>query len=314
MVGTLSLEGGQADVRITLGPFTHSPGKAVPCKAGPTCGFEAGIMRSVVGTLFGITFVLGAGTAAADQPHAWQLGLQEGATALKRQIEWFHDDLLMWIIGAICVFVLGLLAYVLFHFHSTRNPTPSNTTHHTLIEVVWTVVPVLILLVIAIPSFRLLFLEDRIPEAGLTVKVTAHQWYWEYTYPDNGDLSVISNIIEGADLKPGDLRLLEVDNRMVVPVNTTVRLQITSGDVIHSWLMPSFAVQRYAIPGRLNETWFRADREGVFYGQCNQICGIRHGYMPIAVEVVSQDRFKSWVEKQKTASLNDPSIAVAAAR
>lgn len=225
----------------------------------------------------------------------------------------FHGFLLV-LITLITLFVLALLVYVIVRFRESRNPTPSQTTHNTLIEVLWTVIPVLILVVMAVPSFKLLYFVDRTHDAELTLKITGHQWYWSYEYPDNGNFQFDSNMVQEADLKPGQLRLLETDNHIVLPVDTNVRILVTSGDVMHSWFLPPAGVQMYAIPGRLNETWVRLEREGTFHGQCNQICGINHGFMPIEIEAVSKDKFKQWAtEAQKKFARvdGDPAVRVA---
>jgi cytochrome c oxidase subunit 2 len=236
-----------------------------------------------------------AGRAVPDQ-----IGMQLPVTEVGRYIVWFHDDLLMPIITLISLFVLALLLYAVWRFNEKANPTPSKTTHNTLIEVVWTVLPVLILVVIAIPSFRLLTLELVVPPADVSVKVTASQWHWNYTYPkDAGGFNFDSYMKEEADLKPGDLRLLAVDNEAVVPVNKIVKLEVTSADVIHSFIIQSFGVRIDAVPGRNNETWFKAEREGVYYGQCSKICGKDHAFMPIAFRVVSEDAYKAWLADAK---------------
>jgi cytochrome c oxidase subunit II len=240
------------------------------------------------------------GTAVADEPHPWQMGLQEAASPVKHAMDSFHS-LLTVIITLIVIFVAALLAYCAIRFNAKRNPVPSKTAHHTLLEVAWTVLPVIILIVVAVPSFKLLYLAERVPQADMTIKVTGRQWYWDYEYPDQGNIAFSSYIIQEADLKPGQRRLLEVDNRVVVPVNTTVRLLVTAGDVIHSWAIPAFGVKKDGMPGRINETWFKAEREGVYYGQCSEICGTNHGFMPIAVEVVSKEKFDAWVAKAKVA-------------
>ena len=191
--------------------------------------------------------------------------MQPPATVVGERLSSFHDVLLI-IIALITAFVLGLLAYVIVRFNHQRNPAPSRTTHNTVIEMLWTVVPVLILVSIAIPSFKLMYYMDRVPNPDMTIKVTGHQWYWSYEYPDQNGLSFDSNLIPDAELKPGQKRLLDVDNPLVVPANTTIRVQVTATDVIHSWFMPSFGVQEYAIIGRLNESWMKIEREGTYYG------------------------------------------------
>jgi cytochrome c oxidase subunit 2 len=236
--------------------------------------------------------------AGIGQPSDWQLGLQQAATPVMDNIIWFHNFLL-YIICTIVAFVLVLLVVVMVRFNARSNPVPSRTTHNTLIEVVWTVVPVLILVAIAVPSFRLLFFQLNIPEADLTVKVTGKQWYWSYSYPDNGKFEFDSLMLQDKDRKAGQPRLLAVDNEMVVPVNKVIRVQTTASDVIHSFAVPSFGIKIDAIPGRLNETWFKAEREGVYYGQCSELCGKNHAFMPIAVRVVSEREFTAWVEDAK---------------
>jgi len=242
--------------------------------------------------------------AALGQPQPWQLGLQLPATPVAHGITSLHT-FLMWIITLITLFVLALLLMVVVKFNAKANPVPSKTTHNTLIEVAWTVVPVLILIAIAIPSFRLLYLQRDIPEADMTVKAIGNQWFWSYEYPDNGEISFDSIIKQDSELLPGEPRLLAVDNAMVVPVGKTVRLIVTGNDVIHSWTIPSFGVKIDAIPGRLNEDWFRAEQEGVFYGQCSELCGKDHAFMPIEVKVVPEADFNAWVEKTKSAGLSD---------
>jgi cytochrome c oxidase subunit 2 len=239
-----------------------------------------------------------AATGWAAEPRPWQLGMQEPATPVQSEIHYFHNWLLV-TITLITIFVLGLMLYVMWRFHHTRNPVPTRTTHNTFIEIAWTVVPVLILVGIAIPSFRLMYYMDRAADADMTIKVTAHQWYWTYAYPDQGDLSFDSNIIPDKDLKPGQKRLLEVDNPLVVPVGATVRVLVTGTDVIHSWFVPSFGVQQYAIAGRNNEAWFRVERPGAYYGECNQICGINHAFMPIKVVAVAKPDFDKWLGEAK---------------
>jgi cytochrome c oxidase subunit 2 len=187
----------------------------------------------------------------------------------------------------------------MIRFNAGRNPTPSRTTHNTLIEVAWTVVPVVILIVIAVPSFKLLFKQLDLPPADLTVKATGNQWFWSYTYPDNGNFEFNSILVPDDKLKPGQPRLLTVDNELVVPVNKNVRVQTIGADVIHSFAVPSFGIKIDSVPGRLNETWFKATREGVYYGQCSELCGRDHAFMPIAVRVVSEQQFNDWLADAK---------------
>jgi cytochrome c oxidase subunit 2 len=235
--------------------------------------------------------------AGIGQPSNWQLGLQQAATPVMENIIWFHDFLL-WIITGITVFVLALLLIVIVRFNARSNPTPSRTTHNTLIEVIWTLVPVMILVTIAVPSFKLLFLQQTIPPADLTVKATGKQWYWTYTYPDD-KFEFDSLMLKDDERKPDQPRLLAVDNEMVVPVNKVVRVQVIGADVIHAFAVPSFGIKIDAIPGRLNETWFQATREGVYYGQCSELCGKDHAFMPIAVRVLNERDYAAWVEQAK---------------
>jgi cytochrome c oxidase subunit II len=241
----------------------------------------------------------GSARAALGQPVDWQLGMQDAGSPVMEDIVWFHDYLLLGIITAIALFVLLLLIIVMIRFNAGRNPTPSRTTHNTLIEVLWTAIPVLILVVIAIPSFKLLFYQLNLPPAELTVKATGNQWFWSYTYPDNGNFEFNSILVPDDKLKPGQPRLLTVDNEMVVPVNKNVRVQTIGADVIHSFAVPSFGIKIDSIPGRLNETWFKATREGVYYGQCSELCGRDHAFMPIAVRVVSEQQFNDWLTDAK---------------
>ena len=257
------------------------------------------------GSFVGLAFCLGLnGAALAGQPRPWQLGFQEAATPVMRDIVALHDFLLG-IIIVIALFVTALMIYVMWRFNAKRNPVPTTTTHNTKIEVLWTVIPVIILVVIAIPSFRLLYFSDVVPKADLTVKAIGHQWYWSYEYPDHGNFSFDSVMIPDDEIKAGQLRLLEVDNRVVVPINKTVRVIVTADDVLHAWAVPAIGVKIDAVPARLNETWFKADREGVYYGQCSELCGTNHGYMPIRVDVVSQEKFDAWVKKARKEFAND---------
>ena len=234
----------------------------------------------------------------------WQLGFQEAASPVMEHLARLHDGLLMWTITGITLFVLLATLYICVRFHRRNHPVSSKTTHNTLREVAWTVVPVCILVAIAIPSLRVHYFMERAPEAEMTLKVTGRQWYWSYEYPDFGNFGFDSYMVKDEELKPGQVRLLEVDNRVVVPVDTVVRVQLTGADVIHSWAVPAFGVKKDAMPGRLNETWFKATQTGVFYGQCSELCGVGHGFMPIAVDVVSKEAFSAWVKgKQKEAGL-----------
>ncbi|MGF6307295.1 cytochrome c oxidase subunit 2 [Bradyrhizobium sp. i1.8.4] len=256
----------------------------------------------------GMAFVA-AGPASAEmgQPAPWEHTLQEGATPVMENIIWFHNFLLV-LITVITLFVLALLIIVVVKFNAKANPVPSRTTHNTLIEVAWTLIPVLILVGIAVPSFRLLFLELDVPKPDLTVKVTGKQWYWSYAYPDNGKFEFDSLLDK--DKQP---RLLGVDNEMVVPVNKVVRIQTTGADVIHSFAVPAFGVKIDSVPGRLNESWFKATKTGVFYGQCSELCGKDHAFMPIAVRVVSDQEFATWVEGAKKKFATNPANSYASA-
>ena len=255
--------------------------------------------NSVLRILPALCALAAPGAAAAAKPQPWQTGFQTAATPLMERISSFHDLLLV-IITLISVFVLALLAYVIFRFNEKANPKPSRVTHNTTLEVLWTVVPAVILVVIAVPSFKLLYYSDVVPKADMTIKATGNQWYWTYQYPDHGGFEFDSNIIPDEELKKGQPRLLAVDNRIVVPVDAVVRLQVTASDVLHAWAMPSFGVKIDAVPGRLNETWFGpVAKEGVYYGQCSELCGAKHGFMPIAVEVVSKTGFERWAAKAR---------------
>ena len=252
-------------------------------------------------TILALLAGVGAAQAGLGQPSPWQLGFQQSASEVMDRITSFHDYLLYWITG-ITAFVLLLLVIVILRFNARANPNPSRTTHNTLIEVLWTLIPIGILMAIAVPSFKLLFLQLNLPPADLTVKATGKQWYWSYSYPDHGKFEFDSLMLQEVDrkkLQPEPPRLLGVDNEMVVPVNKIVRVITTGADVIHAFALPAFGVKIDSIPGRINETWFKATREGVFYGQCSELCGKDHAFMPIAVRVVSEDAFAAWVDEAK---------------
>jgi cytochrome c oxidase subunit II len=265
------------------------------------------VLSRLIGVATGALAVLtGGGAAVAQimgQPHPKQLGLQQAATPVMEDLTTFHDALLV-VITVITVFVLALLVICMVRFNRRANPTPSRTTHNTLVEVIWTVVPIMILTGIAIPSFKLLFYQQNIPPADLTIKAQGNQWYWTYSYPDNGNFQFDSRMLDDAERpkqKPAEPRLLAVDNDIVVPVNKVVRVQVTAdaAGVIHSFAVPSFGIKIDAVPGRLNETWFKAEREGIYYGQCSELCGRDHAFMPIAVRVMSEADFAKWVEDAK---------------
>jgi cytochrome c oxidase subunit 2 len=273
------------------------------------------VLKRLIAFIVTIGAVLGTGAAlaASGQPEPWQLGMQQGATPVMDNIIWFHN-FLVWAITAITLFVLVLLIIVVVKFNSRSNPTPSRTTHNTTIEVIWTVVPVLILVTIAVPSFRLLFFQLNPPKADVTVKATGKQWFWSYSYPDS-KFEFDSLMVQEKDLKPGQPRLLAVDNEMVVPVNKVVHVLTTGADVIHAFAVPAFGIKIDAIPGRINETWFKAEREGIYYGQCSELCGKDHAFMPIMVRVVNDRDYTAWIEQAKKKYATDDShpTAVAAA-
>jgi len=253
------------------------------------------IMKFILLSIF--TFLLGS-KALAEQPKNWQLGYQKSVTSVMDDLVFMHDYILLPIITAISVFVLFLILYAVWKFKASKNPNPTKTSHNTLLEVLWTVIPCLILVVIAIPSFKLLYKQDVIPKADITIKAIGYQWYWGYEYPDQ-KIAFEASMIETKDLKPGQPRLLATDKHVVVPVNKVVKVLITANDVLHAWALPAFGVKRDAVPGRINETWFKAEKEGIFYGQCSELCGIKHAFMPITVEVVSEEKYKEWVEMAK---------------
>lgn len=234
---------------------------------------------------------------AAAKPVAWQLGLQESASPIMDKIHDLHN-LLMIVITGVAVVVTALLAFVIIRFRASKNPIPSKTSHHTLLEVVWTLIPVFILAIIAVPSFKLMYYADQPVKADITVKVTGHQWYWSYEFPDQG-INFDSYMIKDEDLKPGQLRLLEVDNPLILPADTIVRVLVTSADVLHSWAIPSMGIKQDSVPGRTREIWLKIKKEGVYYGQCSELCGMQHGFMPIAIHAVSKGDFHTWLEKNK---------------
>jgi len=258
--------------------------------------------------IFGILLAsAGAAWAGMGQPTPWQMDFQDAASPVMQDVADFHFFLL-WVIAAISAFVLVLLLICIVRFNSRANPTPSRTTHNTPIEILWTIVPVIILAAIAVPSFRLLFVQLEIPKPDLTVKVTGKQWFWSYSYPDS-NFEFDSLMVPEKDLKPGQLRLLAVDNEMVVPVNKVVHVLVTGADVIHSFAVTSFGIRMDAVPGRVNETWFKATTEGVFYGQCSELCGKDHSFMPIAVRVVNESEFNKWLSGAKQKYAIDTSAA-----
>lgn len=240
-----------------------------------------------------------AGPAMAAGAEDWQLGFVPAASLTAEEIHWFNDFILLPIIVFIVVFVMALLAYVMWRFSEKRNPAPSKTTHNTTIEVLWTAVPVMILIVIAIPSFKLLYFADRIEAADITLKAIGRQWYWSYQYPDYGDFEFDATMIPDDELQPGQKRLLDTDNPVVLPVETNIRLLITASDVLHAFALPAMGIKLDAVPGQVNETWMRINEEGTYYGQCSELCGSGHAYMPITVKAVSKPEFEAWIERAK---------------
>ena len=234
----------------------------------------------------------------ANQPKDWQLGFQNAASDSMRDIVSFHNNLLLPIIIAISVFVLFLMLYACIRFRASANPNPSKRTHNVTVEILWTLIPCLILIVMAVPSFKILYKQDTIPKADLTIKAVGYQWYWGYEYPDE-NIIFDSYMIEEKDLRADQPRLLAVDNEVVVPVNKVVKVLITANDVLHAWALPAFGVKRDAVPGRINETWFKAEKEGTYYGQCSELCGIKHAFMPITVKVVSEEDYQEWLSEAR---------------
>ena len=245
-------------------------------------------------TIFLTFFVSKLNASATD----WQLSFQNPATDLMKEVVTLHNGILI-VMTVITLFVLFLLFYVSFRFSAKRNPVPSTTTHNTIIEILWTAIPIVILVVMAIPSFKLLYKQEKSDSYDMTVKVIGHQWYWEYEYPDHGNFYFESYMIEEEDLQKGDLRLLTVDNPLVIPANKNIQILITAGDVLHSWAMPSMGIKTDAVPGRLNETWINVKEPGTYRGQCSEICGRGHGFMPVVVKVLPENEFMAWVNQAK---------------
>jgi cytochrome c oxidase subunit 2 len=246
-----------------------------------------------------------------------QIGFQEAVTPIAREMHFFHNAILMPIITLITLFVAALLGWVIYRFNEKANPVPSRTTHHTMLEVAWTILPVLILFIIAIPSMKLLTNELVVPKSDMTLKVTGKQWFWSYEYPkdQDGGFAFDSYLLKGDDLKQGDIRQLSVDNVAVVPLNKVIHVLVTGADVIHSFVVPSFGVRIDAVPGRMNETWFKAEKEGIYYGQCSKLCGKDHAFMPIAFRVVSPEAYTAWLAdaKKKFAAAETKPIHLAGA-
>lgn len=273
-----------------------------------------------LGILGVLSTMAGLGIASSVQaqpivgvPHDWQTGFPASYTPLQEKVASLNDLLLV-IISLICALVLALLLYAVWRFHASRNPVPATTTHNTVIEIAWTVIPILILVIIAIPSFRLLYYGDKAVDPAFTVKVVGHQWYWSYEYPDQGNFVVDSRILSEADRvkqKPTVPRLLAVDEEMVIPKGTTIRIIGTAADFMHGWTVPGFGIKKTVIPGRLNEGWINVLNEGYYFGQCSQICGNNHSFMPIAIRVVSKPEFDKWVEQKKKSAGLAPATDVA---
>ncbi len=259
-----------------------------------------------------IGLAVGSGEAIAAQPEPWQLNFQPAASPVMEQVESLHD-LLLWIITLVSIFVLALLLYACLRFRAARNASPSRRTHHTLLEIAWTALPVLILVVIAIPSFKLLYFMDRVEEPEMTIKAIGHQWYWSYEYPDDGNFTFDAYMIADQDLQEGQLRLLTTDNAVVLPVETDIRVLITATDVLHSWAVPAFGVKTDGVPGRVNETWLRIEEPGMYYGQCSELCGDFHGFMPIMVRAVGKEEFEAWTQlaREQFARASDVEVDVA---
>lgn len=256
---------------------------------------ERGIARAAVV----VASAAAAGEAlAAGKAEPWALNLQDPASPVMEKVHDFHNLLLVIQFG-IVAFVLAILGYIIFRFNATRNPEPSKTAHNTVLEIIWTAVPIVILVIIAVPSLKLLYYSNKTHDPEMTLKVTAHQWYWSYNYPDHGDFGFDSVPVATEELQPGQPRLLAVDNPIVLPVGTNIQVLIATDDVIHNWAVPALGLKTDATPGRINETWVRIDKEGTYYGMCSELCGVNHYYMPIQIEAVSKERFAEWAAKAK---------------
>jgi len=251
---------------------------------------------------------------ANGEPHPWGINLQRAFSPVMEDVHDFHHLLLI-IIVSVTVLVLGVLAYVIVRFNAKRNPVPSRTSHNTLLEVVWTAVPIMILVIIAIPSLRLLYFSAKAADPEMTLKVTGHQWYWSYTYPDQEDMTFDSIPVAAEELKPGQPRLLAVDNPVVLPVDTTVQILVTADDVIHNFAVPALGLKKDAVPGRINETWVKITEPGTYYGMCSELCGVNHYFMPIQIEALSKEDYQAWTKqaKEQFASKNDPATSLARA-
>ena len=260
------------------------------------------LIRKISSLFYSLFFLMLVAPVSAEEAvgvsKPWQMGFREAASPVMERIVDFHNFLMI-ISVAIAVFVTVLLGYVMIRFRASKNPNPSKRTHNTFVEVLWTVIPIIILVVMVVPSFRLLYYMDKTAEPEMTLKAIGHQWYWSYEYPDHGDFIFDSIMIEESDLKPGQERLLHTDNEVVLPINTNIKVLVTADDVIHNWALPSFGIKMDAVPGQLNETWVNITRPGIYYGMCSELCGVRHSFMPITVRAVTKEKFSEWVEKAK---------------
>jgi cytochrome c oxidase subunit 2 len=245
-----------------------------------------------------VLFITASSASATGKAEPWQFGFQEAASPIAARLSEFHDLLLV-VIFSISIFVAALMVYVCLRYRRSVNPNPSKNSHNMRLEFIWIAVPFIIVCMLVVPSFKVLYYVDGEVEADMTLKVVGNQWYWGYQYPDNGDIAFDSYMLKEDELKEGDLRLLSVDNPVVLPINTTVRIQLTAADVIHAWAVPSLGIKRDAVPGRLNETWVLIDKPGTYYGQCSELCGYGHGFMPIEIKAVTKEEFAKWVESQK---------------
>lgn len=255
-------------------------------------------IRNILKYIVFILIVFIASLSCASAPEPWQMSFQPAATEVMKDIENLHNFVMV-ILSGVVVVVFLLLLYICLRFNAKANPVSNKFAHNVFIEVVWTIIPAILLVIIAVPSFRTLYYAEKTPEADLTVKVVGYQWYWHYSYPDNGDVEFDSYMLRDEQLKPGNLRLLEVDNRLVIPAGRIVKFLITAGDVIHSFAVPAFGVKKDAIPGKINEIWVKVDKPGIYYGQCSELCGVNHGFMPIAIEVVSEEEFEVFIQSKK---------------
>ncbi len=276
--------------------------------------------RSFPGWAAAVALFAWASSALAQEREAvgvaedWQWGFQTPSSPIMERVASFYDLWLLPMMIVISVIVLGLMVYILWRFNRRANPEPSGNTHNVALEMVWTLVPVAILVAISIPSLRLLYYEERIPETEMTLKVTGHQWYWSYEYPDHGGIAFDALMVDDADLQAGQPRLLATDGQVYLPVDTKIRVQVTSGDVIHAWALPAAGVKMDAVPGRLNELWVELTRPGVYYGQCSELCGQLHGFMPIEVVAVERGEFDAWVAERQAALDIRPAVELASRR